>query len=44
MNINDIHESSDDFHILETTGRTQTATITLKAGEATSDDLNSQRR
>jgi mannose-6-phosphate isomerase-like protein (cupin superfamily) len=41
MNINDIHESSEDFHILETTGRTQTATITLKSGEATSDDLNS---
>jgi mannose-6-phosphate isomerase-like protein (cupin superfamily) len=41
MNINDIHESSEDFHILETTGRTQTATITLKSGEATSEELNS---
>ena len=41
MNINDIHESSEDFHILETTGRTQSATITLKSGEATSEELNS---
>jgi mannose-6-phosphate isomerase-like protein (cupin superfamily) len=41
MNINDIHESAEDFHILETTGRTQTATINLKTGEATSDQLNS---
>ena len=41
MNIKDIRESSEDFHILETTGRTQTATISLKSGEATSEDLNS---
>jgi mannose-6-phosphate isomerase-like protein (cupin superfamily) len=41
MNINDIHESSEDFHILKTTGRAQTATITLNSGEATSEGLNS---
>src|SRR6184192_1136811 len=34
MNIANIHESSEDFHLLETTGRTQTATMTLKPGEA----------
>ena len=37
MNIANIHESSEDFHLLETTGRTQTATMTLKPGEATGD-------
>jgi mannose-6-phosphate isomerase-like protein (cupin superfamily) len=36
MNIANIHESSEDFHLLETTGRTQTATLTLSPGEATS--------
>ena len=37
MNIANIKESDADFHILETTGRTQTATMRLKHGEATSD-------
>jgi mannose-6-phosphate isomerase-like protein (cupin superfamily) len=37
MNIANIRESAEDFHLLETTGRTQTATMTLHAGEATSD-------
>jgi mannose-6-phosphate isomerase-like protein (cupin superfamily) len=37
MNIANIHESSEDFHLLETTGRTQTATMTLKPGEATGE-------
>lgn len=41
MNIANIHESSEDFHLLETTGRTQTATITLQAGETTSEKPNS---
>lgn len=40
MNIVNIHESTEDFHLLETTGRTQTATMTLKPGESTGDDLN----
>lgn len=40
MNIANIHESSEDFHLLETTGRTQTASISLKPGEATSDGFN----
>jgi mannose-6-phosphate isomerase-like protein (cupin superfamily) len=39
MNIASIRESSEEFHLLETTGRTQTATMTLKAGAATSDEL-----
>jgi mannose-6-phosphate isomerase-like protein (cupin superfamily) len=39
MNIADIKESDADFHILETTGRTQTATMRLKEGESTSDDF-----
>lgn len=39
MNIANIRESESDFHILETTGRTQTATMRLKNGETTSDDL-----
>jgi mannose-6-phosphate isomerase-like protein (cupin superfamily) len=38
MNIANIRESSGDFHLLETTGRTQTATMTLKPGEATGDE------
>ena len=37
MNIANIRESSEDFHLLETTGRTQTATMTLKPGEATAE-------
>ncbi|SRR5260221_11309820 len=40
MNIANIRESSEDFHLLETTGRTQTATITLKPGEATSEGFS----
>lgn len=40
MNIANIHESSEDFHLLETTGRTQTATMTLKSGESTGEDFN----
>ncbi|GEP45611.1 cupin domain-containing protein [Brevifollis gellanilyticus] len=39
MNISNIRESSEDFHLLETTGRTQSATMTLKPGEASSDQL-----
>lgn len=39
MNIANILESTDDFHLLETTGRTQTATMTLKSGAASSDKL-----
>jgi quercetin dioxygenase-like cupin family protein len=41
MNIANIDESKESFHLLETTGRTQTATIRLKPGEATSEELNS---
>ena len=41
MNIADIRESSEDFHLLETTGRTQTATMTLKPGDSTSDKFES---
>jgi len=40
MNIARIRSSSKDFHLLETTGRTQTASIRLKTGESTSDGLN----
>jgi mannose-6-phosphate isomerase-like protein (cupin superfamily) len=39
MNIADLRESSESFHLLETTGRTQTATMTLQPGEATSDQM-----
>ncbi len=39
MNIASIRESLEEFHLLETTGRTQTATMTLKPGAATSDEL-----
>lgn len=39
MNIASIRESGEEFHLLETTGRTQTATMTLKPGAATSDEL-----
>ncbi len=39
MNVSDITESTGDFHLLETTGRTQSATMTLKPGEASSDKL-----
>lgn len=37
MNLANIHESAEAFHLLETTGRTQTATMTLAPGAATSD-------
>jgi len=41
MNIaNFLDALSEDFHLLQTTGRTQTATITLQPGEATSEDFN----
>ncbi|MGB8170268.1 MAG: cupin domain-containing protein [Chthoniobacteraceae bacterium] len=39
MNIANIRESSNDFHLLETTGRTQTATMTLQPGATTSDKM-----
>jgi mannose-6-phosphate isomerase-like protein (cupin superfamily) len=39
MNIADIHASAESFHLLETTGRTQSATMTLQPGEATSDKM-----
>jgi mannose-6-phosphate isomerase-like protein (cupin superfamily) len=44
MNIANIYESTEDFHLLETTGRTQIATITLKSGETTSDGMNAHPR
>jgi mannose-6-phosphate isomerase-like protein (cupin superfamily) len=37
MNLTNVYESSEEFHLLETTGRTQTATMTLGPGKATSD-------
>jgi mannose-6-phosphate isomerase-like protein (cupin superfamily) len=40
MNIRNIDESSEAFHLLERTDRTQTATITLGSGQVTSDDFN----
>jgi mannose-6-phosphate isomerase-like protein (cupin superfamily) len=40
MNIANIHESKEDFHLLQATGRTQTAAITLNSGAATSEGLN----
>jgi hypothetical protein len=40
MNIANIHESSEDFHLLETTGRTQAATMKLDPQAATSDPTN----
>lgn len=39
MNIASIRDSDEEFHLLETTGRTQTATMTLKPGAATSGEL-----
>ena len=39
MNIANIHESSEEFHLLETTGRTQTATMTLRPGDASSREM-----
>ena len=38
MNIANIRESDADFHILETTGRTQTATMRLSRGESTGEE------
>jgi len=40
MNITDIRESADEFHLLETTGRTQTASLRLGSGASTSDEPN----
>jgi mannose-6-phosphate isomerase-like protein (cupin superfamily) len=37
MNLSHIRESSREFHVLQTTGRLQTASILLRAGKATSD-------
>jgi mannose-6-phosphate isomerase-like protein (cupin superfamily) len=39
MNVADIRQSSDEFHLLETTGRSQTATMTLTPSAATSSTL-----
>lgn len=40
MNITNLREAgTEDFHILETTGRTQTATLRLSVGDASSDEL-----
>lgn len=38
MNVANLQQTSGDFHLLETTGRTQTATMTLGPGEASSDE------
>ncbi|WP_395736260.1 cupin domain-containing protein [Prosthecobacter sp.] len=40
MNISNIRESTEEFHLLVTTGRSQTATMTLVSDAATSDELN----
>lgn len=40
MNIADIHTSEEDFRLLQTTGRTQTASIKLASGEATSEGFS----
>ncbi len=40
MNIKNIRESAEEFHLLVTTGRSQTATMTLPPGGATSDEPN----
>lgn len=40
MNIANIRESAEEFHLLITTGRSQTATMTLAPGAATSDEPN----
>ena len=40
MNIANIRESEADFHLLETTGRTQTATMRLKQGESTGEKMD----
>jgi len=41
MNISNFRGSSESFHLIQTTGRTQTASISLQSGEATSDEMNS---
>ncbi len=38
MNTANIRESHDDFRVLQTTEHTQTASMRLKPGEATSDE------
>ena len=40
MNIKNIRESAEEFHLLVTTGRSQTATMTLPPGGSTSDEPN----
>ena len=40
MNIANIHDTKEDFHLLQTTDRTQTATIALNSGQATSEGFN----
>ena len=40
MNTANIRESAEEFHLLITTGRSQTATMTLPPGTATSDEPN----
>jgi mannose-6-phosphate isomerase-like protein (cupin superfamily) len=40
MNTANIRESAEEFHLLVTTGRTQTATMTLPPGAATSEEPN----
>jgi mannose-6-phosphate isomerase-like protein (cupin superfamily) len=40
MNLRNIRESAEEFHLLVTTGRSQTATMTLVSGAATSDEPN----
>jgi len=37
MNISNFRQSSESFQLLETTGRTQTATLSLQSGESTSE-------
>ncbi len=39
MNILNIREATEEFHLLETAGRTQTATMRLVPGAATSGEL-----
>ena len=40
MNIRKIDQSSEAFQLLERTGRSQTASISLECGELTSDDFS----
>lgn len=40
MNVVNIGDSAEEFHLLVTTGRSQTATMKLAPGAATSDELN----